>query len=60
MAEQAANVVQVVLGTLLVLFFFNLLFVCLGFQEFCAHADEICKKAIAIWDARVLWMSARC
>jgi hypothetical protein len=50
-SEQAANMVQVVLGTLLVLFSFNLLFVCLGFQEFCAQAGEICKKAIAMWDA---------
>jgi hypothetical protein len=49
--EQGANVVQVVLGTLLVLFSFNLIFVCLGFQEFCIQAGEICKKAIAMWEA---------
>jgi hypothetical protein len=49
--EQASNVVQVVLGTLLVLFSFNLIFLCIGFQEFSARAGDIEIKALGLWEA---------
>ena len=49
--EQASNVVQVVLGTLLVLFSFNLIFLCVGFQEYSARAEAIETKALGMWDA---------
>jgi hypothetical protein len=49
--EQASNVVQVVLGTLLVLFSFKLIFLCVGFQEYSARAEAIETKALGMWDA---------